>query len=161
MPQSRRFLRILVAIDGSKESMRAADFGLSIAVKNGVELTLLYVLYSQLAYAYTSYLSKVESSSSINSILDSAKDEANQWFNVIKNKLANIDPYKQKVKGDVIITSTSIPGAIIDYADNNRINLIVVGTKGRSSFKKAFLGSVISDILKYSRCPVLIINNVA
>jgi nucleotide-binding universal stress UspA family protein len=157
MPQSRRFLRVLVAIDGSKESMRAANFGLSIAVKNGADLTLLYVLYSQLAYAYTSYLSKVESSSSISSILDSTKTEANQWFDVIKSKLANIDAYKRKIKGDVIITSTSIPGAIIDYADHNMIDLIVIGTKARSALKKAMFGSVTSEVLAYSHCSVLII----
>lgn len=69
MLESRRLVKVLVAIDGSEASMLAADFALSIAVKSGAELTLLYVFYSQLAYAYTSYLSKVEDLQSIDAIL--------------------------------------------------------------------------------------------
>ncbi len=159
MLESRRLVKVLVAIDGSEASMRAADFALSIAVKSEAELTLLYVFYSQLAYAYTSYLSKVDDSSSIDAILHSAEDKANQWFDIVKNKLKNVYAYNQniKIKSDIIITSTSIFRAIIDYAEHNMINLIVVGTKGRSAIKKVFLGSVTSEVLKYSRCPVLVI----
>lgn len=72
MLESRKFLKVLIAIDGSMESMRAADFRLSIAIKNEAELTLPYLFYSQLAYVYTSYLSKVVGSSSINAILHAA-----------------------------------------------------------------------------------------
>lgn len=159
MLESRRLVKVLVAIDGSAASMRAADFAISIAVKSEAELTLLYVFYSQLAYAYTSYLSKVEDSHSIDAILRSAEDQANQWFDMIKNKLKNAHANNQniKIKSDVIITSTSISRAIIDYAEHNMINLIVVGTKGRSAFRRVLRGSVTSDILKYSRCPVLVI----
>lgn len=74
MAQPRSFLKVLIAIDGSNESMRAADFGLSIAIKNEVELTLFYVFYSQLVYAYTLYLSNVEPS--IDAILQAAQDHA-------------------------------------------------------------------------------------
>lgn len=159
MLESRRLVKVLVAIDGSEASMLAADFALSIAVKSGAELTLLYVFYSQLAYAYTSYLSKVEDLQSIDAILHSAEDKANQWFDIIKDKLKNVYAYHQNIKinSDIIITSTSISGAILDYAEHNMINLIVVGTKSRSAFKRVFLGSVTSDVLKFSCCPVLVI----
>lgn len=159
MQESRRLVKVLVAIDGSEASMRAADFALSIAVKSKAELTLLYVFYSQLAYAYTSYLSKVEDSPSIDAILRSAEDQANQWFDIIKDKLKNVYANYQniKIKSDVIITSTSISRAIIDYAEHNMINLIVVGTKGRSAFRTVLLGSITFDVLKYSRCPVMVI----
>jgi nucleotide-binding universal stress UspA family protein len=159
MPESRRLVKVLVAIDGSEASMRAADFALSIAAKSGAELTLLHVFYSQLAYAYTSYLSKVEDSSSIDAILHSAEDKANHWFNSIKNKLKNTYAYTQniKIESDVIITSTSISRAIIGYAEHNMINLIIIGTKRRSAVKKVFLGSITSEMLKYSQCPVLVI----
>lgn len=148
---------MLVAIDGSKESLHAADFGLSIAERNRAELILLYAFYSQLAYAYTSYLSKVEDSSSINVILHTAEDQANQWFNVIKDKMAKKNSRNLKVRSEVIVTSTSVSRAIIDYAEHNMITLIVVGTKSRSAFKKALLGSVASEVLVYSPIPVLVI----
>lgn len=160
MPESRKFQKVLVAIDGSEESMRAAYFGLSLARKNEAELTLLYVFYSQLAYAYTSYLSKVEDSPSINTILRTAHEQAKQWFDTIRNNFAKEHHTSchqdSKLKSDVIVTSTSVSGAIVDYAEYNKFSLIVVGTKGRSAFKKVLLGSVTSEVLKYSQLPVLV-----
>ena len=69
----------LAAIDGSEQSMHATDFAISIATKYEAELIALYVFYSEIGYAYASYLSKVEDSPSMAAILDSAKHEANQW----------------------------------------------------------------------------------
>lgn len=148
-----------MAIDGSNESMKAADFVLSIADRNEAELILLYVFYSQIAYAYTSYLSKVEGSRSIDAILQSAKDQAKKWFDVIETKSVNVYNHNQgiKLKNDVVITSTSVSSSIIDYAEHNKINLIVVGAKSRSAIKRLILGSTTSELLKYSRCPVLVI----
>lgn len=139
--------------------MRAAEFALSIAVRNGAELILLYVFYSQIAYAYTSYLSKVENSRSMDAILYSSESKAKQWFDVIKGKLANLYSHTQSIelKNDVIITSTSIPDAIIDYAEQHMVDLIVLGAKSKSTVKKVLLGSTTSEVLKYSRCPVLVV----
>ena len=50
----------------------------------------------------------------------------------------------------------SVPDTIIDYAENQNIDLIVVGSRGRSDFKKLLLGSVASTIVTYATCPVLV-----
>jgi nucleotide-binding universal stress UspA family protein len=54
--------KILAAVDGSNESIEAAYFALSLAARAEAELVLLYVFYSQIAYEYSLYLSKVEDS---------------------------------------------------------------------------------------------------
>lgn len=95
--------------------------------------------------------------------MDSAKQEANQWFNAINNKIAQVkktsdkNGYSIKLKRYVIITSTSISAAIIDYAAHNMVNLIVIGTRGRSGIKKVLLGSVASEVIRDSQCPVLVV----
>jgi nucleotide-binding universal stress UspA family protein len=48
-------------------------------------------------------------------------------------------------------------GAIIDYAERGNVDLIVVGTRGKSGFKKVLLGSVAEDIVTYAYCPVLVV----
>ena len=46
---------------------------------------------------------------------------------------------------------------IIDYAERENVDLIVVGTKGRTGFKKMLLGSVASDVVTYAYCLVLVV----
>ncbi|MGI0045233.1 MAG: universal stress protein [Nitrososphaeraceae archaeon] len=154
----KRLSRILTAVDGSEQSMRAVDLAISIARKHNAELMALYVFYSQLGYAYSSYLSKIEDSPSIAAIVNSAKQEASHWFEAINNKIAHPEKNEHhiRLKSEVIVTSTSVPAAIIDYASKNRVNLIVIGTRGRSGIKKVLLGSVAQEIIRESRCPVLV-----
>ena len=157
MVKSIKLSHVLAAVDGSKESLRAANYALSLALNNETELTLLYVFYSQLAYAYTSYLSKVEISSSFDVILRTAEDQANHWFSIIKNKLEEGDRQSIGVKSEVIITSTSVSKAIIEYAERNKISIIVIGAKSKSALKKALLGSTTSQLLINSNIPTLIV----
>lgn len=153
----KRLSRILTALDGSEQSMRAAELAISIAVKHDAEILALYVFYSQLGYAYASYLSKIEDSPSIAAIVNSAKQEASHWFEAINNKIAySKNENHIMLKSEVIVTSTSVPAAIIDYASKNRVNLIVIGTRGRSGIKKVLLGSVAQEVIRESRCPVLV-----
>jgi nucleotide-binding universal stress UspA family protein len=54
-------------------------------------------------------------------------------------------------------SSASAADEIIKYAKEKEIDLIVVGTKGRSGMTKALLGSVASKIVTYSLCLVLVV----
>jgi nucleotide-binding universal stress UspA family protein len=62
-----------------------------------------------------------------------------------------------KLENNIIVTFTSILASIIDYAVDNMINLIVIGTRGRSGIKKVLLGSVASEVVRDSQCPVLVV----
>jgi nucleotide-binding universal stress UspA family protein len=46
---------------------------------------------------------------------------------------------------------------ILEYAEEKNIDLIVVGTRGRSGFKRLLLGSVASSVVSYAHCPVMIV----
>jgi nucleotide-binding universal stress UspA family protein len=45
----------------------------------------------------------------------------------------------------------------VDYAEKNKVDLIVVGTRGRSGFTKLLLGSVASGVVTYASCPVMVV----
>jgi nucleotide-binding universal stress UspA family protein len=56
----------------------------------------------------------------------------------------------------VIVTGVSIYGEIIQYAEKESIDLIVLGTRGKSGVKKLLLGSTASGVVTYANCPVLV-----
>ena len=61
-------------------------------------------------------------------------------------------------KSEIIEDPTSRVGsAIVDYAERENVDLIVVGTRGRTGFKKMLLGSVASDVVTYAHCLVLVV----
>ena len=76
----------------------------------------------------------------------------------------HVDKVKQKameknvrVKTDVIIGISSIVKEIVEYAEKNKIEMIVIGSRGISGIKKMLLGSVASGIVTYAHCPVLVV----
>jgi nucleotide-binding universal stress UspA family protein len=81
------------------------------------------------------------------------RDEGERYLNKVEIK-ANENNLQIKTE---IISSTNISGGILDYAEENIIDLIVVGTRGGSGFKKLLLGSVASHLVTYAYCPVLVV----
>ena len=97
-------------------------------------------------------------------ILEDAKKEAQQWFNKIKEKIDNNDnSYAEtnnnniQLQTEVIVTATSIVSAIVEYANDKNVDLIVTGTRGRSEFKKLLIGSVASGVIIHAVCPVMVV----
>ena len=88
-------------------------------------------------------------------IIENAHQQARDWFNriedMIKVKNSNI-----KVSTKVILTGIAVYGEIIQYADQENIDLIVIGTRCRSGVKKLLLGSTASGVVTYAECPVLV-----
>jgi nucleotide-binding universal stress UspA family protein len=55
----------------------------------------------------------------------------------------------------IILTSSSPASAIIDYATETDMDLIVMGTHGRGAFAHLLMGSVAEKVVRMARCPVL------
>ncbi len=64
---------------------------------------------------------------------------------------------KVSVKTDVLIKYTSVVKEIVEYAEKMKIDMIVIGSRGVTGFKKLLLGSVASGVVTYSHCPVLVV----
>jgi nucleotide-binding universal stress UspA family protein len=45
----------------------------------------------------------------------------------------------------------------VEYAEEHKIDLIVIGTKGLSGIKKMLLGSTASGVVTYAHCPVMVV----
>jgi nucleotide-binding universal stress UspA family protein len=147
MQDERRFSKILVAIDGSDLSMKAADYAIDEAKKYGATVTALYVIripsgvYDLVIFPYDEIIKK-------------DTEDAEKWFDIIRKKAQenNIS-----LKTNILDEIRPPAQVIVEYAEKQGIDLIVVGTTGKTGFKKILLGSVASGVITYSSCPVLVV----
>jgi nucleotide-binding universal stress UspA family protein len=147
--------KILVPIDGSPNSMKAISYGIGMAQRHGSELIVLHVLYSQSGFVFhNGTATGTITTSSLDDLNAEAKAEARKWFDEINETAINKGV---KVKTEVVLSVISIVEAILTYSEKENIDLIIVGSKGRSGWKKLILGSVASGISTYAHCPVLIV----
>ena len=165
-----KFSKILVAIDGSGRSMDAVDYAIAIAQKNDAELTALYVLSSPTRDDYTSDMPEDQIPETVKNIVQNAKKESQPWFNEITQKVraaaatATVKEDTKKttssiiqLKTEVIVSPISVTGNIVEYAERENIDLIVIGTRGRSAFKRLLLGSTASGVVTHAHCPVMVV----
>lgn len=154
---SKKFNKILVSIDGSKESLEAADYGISLAKLFNVVVSIIHVLPQEIRYGYDSVdaIQPDIPSTPVKGIVELSKQDMQaKWFNKIIEKAKEMNVNLQT---DIIVATRSVATEIIDYANKLDADLIIVGTRGRSGLKRMLLGSIASEILKYADCPVLIV----
>jgi len=148
LAQFKKFSKILVAIDGSPNSVDAADYGIGMAKKDNAKLVIMSVIYTP-ASTFTYSTEK-----SFREFLKKAKDEAEGWFSKIRKNASEIGV---DLKTESIEEIYSVPGAIIKYAEKEKADVIIVGGTGKSGFKKLLLGSVSSDVVRYASMPVMVV----
>jgi nucleotide-binding universal stress UspA family protein len=154
---SKKFNKILICIDGSKESFDAADYGINLAKLSNSRMVVMHVLPQEIRYAYNDIdtIKPNIPATPIKGIIKISKQEVQlKWFNKILERAKKSDV---NIETDIIVATKSVSSEIVDYADKFNVDLIIVGTRGRSGFKRMLLGSVASEVLKYAGCPVLII----
>jgi nucleotide-binding universal stress UspA family protein len=151
MSYNNDFKNILVPIDGSEFSIRALKYAITITNKFDSNLIVLHIVPSTIKYEFFDSEENLEPNSSENLLLQSAYMEAQKWLDDIKEKLG------AKFITDVIIAKESVVKEIIEYSEREKIDLIVIGTRGRSGLKKLLLGSVASGVVTYANCPVIVI----
>jgi nucleotide-binding universal stress UspA family protein len=136
--------KILVAIDGSEASMDAADYAISMSKVYDAELYALHVIRADV-----DLFGQHETSE----FMTRMRSEGEKYLNKVK---FNANEKNIQIKTEMI-SSIDIARGIVDYAEENNIDLIVVGTRGISGFKKLLLGSVASHVVTYAHCPVLVV----
>src|ERR671911_1472445 len=149
--------KILVPIDGSELSRRAADYAILLSSKLDAELCVIHVL-NDIPYEHNvgSYgLYDIETPDEIKQILQEERGITKEWFDKIKASAS--EKNIKIIKTELVITRSSIESAIVDYAKRNRIDLIVIETAGHSGFRKLIPGDVASGVIKHSHCPVMMI----
>lgn len=142
--------KILVPVDFSEFSDYAVDHALLLAEKFEAELTLFHVMVL--------HEGSFEEVGQIDEYEKIVKAKERYRFRLLQSHTEN-----KEVK-DLDINSRLVRGfsaadVILDYVENNDVDLVVMGTHGRSGFKKWIYGSVAEKVVRLSKAPVLTVHN--
>ena len=136
--------KILVPIDGSKNSFRALEMAITIAKQFDATIMCAYSINMQPHSEFQGIVSvDKELNKEIKKIMADAKETAT------KNRVS----FKEKImRGDIGYN-------IIKLAHNKKekFDLIVMGSRGRGVVKELFLGSVSNYVIHSSKIPVLVV----
>jgi nucleotide-binding universal stress UspA family protein len=147
-----RISKILVAIDGSEHSFKASGYALELAKSFGAQLYAVTVTY----IPASDHLSQKEvlSKSLVEDSSNNSMKDAGNWF---ENFTQNAKEDNIQLKTELINSARPVDYVILEYAEEQKIELIVVGTRGKTGFKKLLLGSIASSIITYAHCPVMVV----
>ncbi|MFK7817340.1 MAG: universal stress protein [Planctomycetaceae bacterium] len=138
--------KILVPTDFSDFSKPAFDYAAALAARFDSELHLFHVLADPTMHIHDPTLIS----------MGAVYERAHEWREITQAEL-------KKVVGDwdngvpVVCEAANGPPfvEIVRYAKENDIDLIVIGTHGRTGLKHVLIGSVAERVVRKSPCPVL------
>jgi len=145
--------KILVATDFGEASDAALAYGRALAQTFGARLDVLHVVENVLASAvggeaYTAVFPDLQ-----RDLEEAARKQLEEL--VIDN---DTGPDARHAR-PVLVTSNSPAAAIVAYAREEQVDLIVVGTHGRGAVAQLFMGSVAERVVRSAPCPVLTVRH--
>jgi universal stress protein A len=138
--------KILVPTDFSEYSDKALEQALDIAKEYHAEVFLLHVMHEELKTGY----------------IDFAISQQELWHQIreaTQERLQNqLNKFPQAKEVEVVTSiREGVPyEKILDEAKEKGIDLIVIDAQGRTGIAKYFIGGVARNVLKGSKCPVLL-----
>lgn len=145
--ESTIFRKIMIATDGSEEVKKAVNTAIEIAELTTAKLYAVHVI-SMGFYSMTLPTDK-DRNKAFQQRIESEGKEATAF---VENagKTANVEVESAILRG-------SPAEEILGFAERNDIDLIVMGTLGRTGIKGYLIGSVAEKVVRHSKKPVLVV----
>jgi nucleotide-binding universal stress UspA family protein len=125
-----------------------------LAGKFNVQLCVLYAFQGYPGYMTIFPSARSPSGEAIEAFEASARKAA---LEVVGRTVSMAEKKGVKAKATTSATIGSVVQTITDYAVAEKIDLIVIGTRGMGGFKKMLLGSVSSGVVTHAHCDVLVV----
>ena len=137
------FENILIATDGSEKSDASVRHGLDLAEALGAEVHALYVIETEATYILTVGLGDDE--------MEEYETYGEETVTEVVDRAA-----ERGVDGTGVVRTGNVTAEIVEYGDQNDIDLIVMGKQGRGALEK-YLGSTAEKVARMSDIPVTIV----
>ncbi|SFM44953.1 universal stress protein [Methanolobus profundi] len=142
---STLYKNIFIATDGSKQNERAVQHSVELAKLSGAKLYAGYVVD-------TAAFASIPMDAGWEMMYELLEKEANVATESVE-ELAK----KAGVPFETVVLEGNPSHEIIEFADNNNISLIVMGTLGKTGLDRFLLGSVAEKVTRNSKVPVLVV----
>lgn len=139
--------KILVPVDGSKASLNASKYALRIARLLNAEIKCIHIIDSP-------PLLKRMNPALVALYFSRAEEHAQRWMSEVKQiaKKAN-----RSITSEIIINTQSVAWTIIEHAEKQHVDWMIMGTRGKTGVKKLLLRSVANAVTTHAPCPVLLV----
>ena len=141
---------ILVATDFGEPSDAALTYGRDLARSYGSTLHVLHVVESAVA--------SMADAESIGVLLDLQAQIERNARKQMETTVTDEDRTTLHAK-PVVLTSAGTAEAIVQYAKDHAVDLIVIGTHGRRALAHVLMGSVAERVVRTAPCPVLTVRH--
>lgn len=141
MKEKTMYLRILVPTDYSQSSFAAFKPAVAIAAKFKAQLYVLHVVEEAPVYAYRIGVPQEELGERF------IEHAATEMRRAAKRLNAN--------KAELIVRMGNVQNEILSVVKEKKIDLIVMGTHGRTGLAHAVVGSIAEKIVRFAPCQVL------
>lgn len=148
------YKKIMIATDGSENAKKAATSGIEIAKLAGAELYIVHVIPKVPNLSYFGI--PIESPRKIpieeQTFIKNLEEEGMEILKIIQ-KMAD----EKGVNAEILLLEGHPGSEIIDFADKNDVDLIVMGTLGRTGLNRIIIGSVAVDVVRHANKMVLVV----
>lgn len=137
-----QFKKILIGYDGSTQGEKATETALALAESLDAKVLLFAVARPP------EPATMVE----VDAMLDNAREHFEEQFKKLTQRAKELG-----VELETDIAVGHPVEQIIHRAETDHVDLIVLGSRGRSMFKKMIVGSTAEKVLRYAHCPVMVV----
>jgi nucleotide-binding universal stress UspA family protein len=142
---SKLYSKILIATDGSEHTKKAVEYGIELAKIAEAKLHAVYVVD-------TAAFASIPMDAAWENMYELLKQEGDEATGYVADraKSEGIEVERANLEGNPA-------DEIIKYSEQNSINLIVMGTLGKSGLDRFLLGSIAEKVVRNSKIPVLVV----
>ena len=148
--------KILLPIDGSSVSSKATRYAVHLAKMESAELTVLHVIEDIKQGGAIGLQEKYGKLSIVEAFKRAKEQSAQKWIKSVED-IANRSGVK--IISDIVdAEGTNEARFIVKYMEDNDFDLTVMGSTGRSTIQRLFLGSVTNAVVNSTKRPVLVVH---
>lgn len=142
--------KILLAVDKSGYKDKAAGYAITLAKSLGAEVIAIHVIGSSSLGATRDILGYYRGGK-LKAYQDALKKDAEKFL----DKIVELGEKENVAIKSEVMVGSPVKKVIIDYAKKQKVDLIVIGSKGMTGIEKFVLGDVAHTVVSYAHCPVL------